>query len=144
MTKNHDFCSPAPPSGLCLECERERLTEELRQSKLQVTEQQKNQYAAAIEFLKAEAKKIPLGQGDVEKGFSSTYNALIFCARELERAQTERRVDPQQNCDHKWAHIEDHHVICEKCKHVADLCWTCEAEKQDVGGVLVCLNCRGH
>ncbi len=28
MTKNHDFCSRSIPSGLCLECERERLTEE--------------------------------------------------------------------------------------------------------------------
>lgn len=36
MMKNHSFCAPTPPSGLCLECERERLTEEFRQEKLKV------------------------------------------------------------------------------------------------------------
>lgn len=32
-------------------------------------------------------------------------------------------------CDHEWAHIEDHHCICRKCNHVADLCWECEKER---------------
>lgn len=46
-------------------------------------------------------------------------------------------------CKHKWAHIEDHHVICELCKHTADLCWTCETEKTTTaGGALVCLKCN--
>ena len=51
------------------------------------------------------------------------------------------RTAPKQICEHKWAHIEDHHVICEKCKHTADLCWTCESEQEKVGGRLVCPKC---
>jgi hypothetical protein len=47
-----------------------------------------NRYAAAIAFLEAEAQKIPLGQGNTEKGFSSTYNALMFCARALADADS--------------------------------------------------------
>lgn len=43
-------------------------------------------YKAAIEYLRAEAKKIPLGEGNVEKGFSSIYNALTFSANILEDA----------------------------------------------------------
>lgn len=49
-------------------------------------------YEAAAEYLRAEAKKIPLGAGDVQKGFSSTYNALVFCAEALERASADKRV----------------------------------------------------
>jgi len=62
----------------------------------------------------------------------------------VEKQKAERLIDPQQNCDHEWSHIEDHHVYCPKCKKTADLCWTCEAEKQNVGGMLVCLKCRGN
>lgn len=47
------------------------------------------------------------------------------------------------DCVHEWAHIEDHHVICRKCKHTADLCWTCESEKTKTrDGELVCLKCN--
>jgi hypothetical protein len=60
------------------------------------------------------------------------------------RTKPKKQVDLQQSCDHKWSHIEDHHVYCPKCKKTADLCFTCETEKQNVGGILVCLNCRGH
>ena len=53
-------------------------------------------------------------------------------------AQSEKR-----DCVHDWAHIEDHHVICKKCKHTADLCWTCESEKTPTrDGGLVCLKCN--
>lgn len=49
----------------------------------------------------------------------------------------------QDKCQHKWAHIEDHHVICELCKHTADLCWTCETEKTKTAvGAMVCLKCN--
>jgi hypothetical protein len=38
MKKKHAYCAPSVPSGLCLECERERLTEELRLSNLKLNE----------------------------------------------------------------------------------------------------------
>lgn len=63
----------------------------LIQSDLQVESLKKGQYVAAVEYLKAEAQKIPLGAGDPAKGFSSTYNALMFCARALEENCTEKR-----------------------------------------------------
>lgn len=60
-------------------------------------------------------------------------NCMIARAREL--------VVEKPKCEHEWAHIEDHHVYCPKCKKTADLCWTCEAEKQDINGRLVCPKC---
>lgn len=46
----------------------------------------KDGYRFAADYLRAEAKKIPLGEGNVSKGFSSTYNALVFAAKILEDA----------------------------------------------------------
>lgn len=54
--------------------------------KEKVRELERQKYEAAAEYLRAEAKKIPLGEGNVAKGFSSTYNALVFAAETLERA----------------------------------------------------------
>jgi len=77
----------------------------------------------------------------VEATVKATRESIAKKIRALSSIQS---VDPQQDCDHEWTHIEDHHVYCHKCKKTADLCWTCEAEKQNVGGKLVCLNCRGN
>jgi hypothetical protein len=72
--------------------------------KLQVGELQKNQYAAAIEFLKVEAKKIPLGEGSVQKGFSSTYNCLMFAVKSLE---DDCVLKPKSaRCQDRWAQIQ--------------------------------------
>jgi hypothetical protein len=55
------------------------------------------QYGPAAAYLRAEAAKIPLGEGNVEKGFSSTYNALTFAAKTLEDATPLKRVEPVTN-----------------------------------------------
>lgn len=57
-------------------------------------ESERLKHESAAEYLRAEAKKIPLGEGNVTKGFSSTYNALVFAAQVLEdhiEKQTEKR-----------------------------------------------------
>jgi len=43
-------------------------------------------FRAAVKILEHEAKKIPLGEGNAEKGFSSTYNALMFAVEVLNKA----------------------------------------------------------
>lgn len=59
-----------------------------------------------------------------------------------EQSKVYRAVE-QFSCDHEWAHVEDHHVICRKCKKTADLCWTCESEKTKArDGCLVCVKCN--
>lgn len=49
-------------------------------------------YEAAADYLMAEAKKIPLGESNPQRGFSSTYNALMFCEGILRKA-SEKPVD---------------------------------------------------
>jgi len=82
-------------------------------------------------------EEIVLGKGpfslDRFEHASNTIESMKAVAKEA--------LTQKQKCEHKWAHIEDHHVICEKCKHTADLCWTCEAEKENVNGRLVCPKC---
>jgi len=73
---------------------------------------ERNRYKAALEEIKAH---------DCCDGQTKKPCAAKIAANALR--------DTNVPCVHKWAHIEDHHVICEKCKHVADLCWPHENEK---------------
>lgn len=67
----------------------------------------------------------------------------VWTAEEVTKINVDAKALQQELCEHKWAHIEDHHVICEKCKHTADLCWTCESEKTKTStSALVCLKCN--
>ncbi len=86
----HDKLDAIGISGCCFECEKEH--DPLRNALLEVTHLEQGQYTAARELLKAEAKKIPLGESDPQRGFSSTFNALMFCEGILWKA-TEKRVD---------------------------------------------------
>jgi len=65
------------------------LFDDLKKSQQEVQSLELQKYELAAEFLETEAKKIPLGASDLEKGFSSTYNALMFCARALREESSE-------------------------------------------------------
>lgn len=89
-------CVTRNVSDVSAEIHSQEIAEQFNKLKLQ-------KYEAAAEYLRAEAKKIPLGEGNVQRGFSSTYNALVFCAEALERASAEKRkwvgpsdVDPME------------------------------------------------
>jgi len=90
---------------------------DLRDRELQV-----GQYRAALEKIAdpmSDTHHVCCANWPESKGYPCNCDTCTAKA-----ALTERPV-----CQHKWAHIEDHHVICEKCKHVADLCWPHENEK---------------
>lgn len=53
----------------------------------------KEAFLDAALYLRGEAAKIPLGAFDTQKGFSSTYNAMVFGAQTLEDACAEKRND---------------------------------------------------
>lgn len=46
-----------------------------------------SQFKGAVDCLKWEADRIPLGDGNQEKGFPSTYNALMFAVETLQKKQ---------------------------------------------------------
>jgi hypothetical protein len=78
-----------------------------------------------------------IGKKDVSEPFSRD-DAMKILTVLNKTGFVEKRI-----CVHEWAHIEDHHVICRKCKHTADLCWTCEEEETKTrDGGLVCLKCN--
>ena len=67
-------------------------------------------FEVAAVYLEAEARKIPLGEGNVSKGFSSTYNALMFGAKTLRDACEELR------CPSTYTHSNRGKLGCEKDK----------------------------
>jgi glutaredoxin len=99
----------------------------------------------------AESEPWPEGPAPAEvlaTSASLTYEQIVEATVKATRESIAKKIrafqmDPQQNCDHQWSHIEDHHVYCHKCKKTADLCWTCETEKtKTADGRLVCLKCN--
>ena len=55
-------------------------------------------YEAAADYLEAEAKKIPLGEGNAQRGFSSTYNALAFAVEVLRAACGVKYIPTADTC----------------------------------------------
>jgi hypothetical protein len=89
----------------CAHGEYARVTRDRAIIELQAALLQK--YEAAADYLEAEAKKIPLGEGNQQRGFSSTYNALAFAVEVLRSACALKPVDERACCTCGGAGLRD-------------------------------------
>jgi len=117
--KNHSFCAPTPPSGLCLECERERLTEELKQAQFQ--KQGFHKLASVliqyVHDLKHHQRSIQFCQDEPCPATLEFLNETRGPCRDDQHRGTECR------CCHMIAHCCSHHCCCFyrcKCRHDSD------------------------